>query len=74
MSLLRVAALIIMYGTALSAVGKSATPQSSATTPAAQPGDIPKSIAESVSGTLQFVEGDRVKLSDIRACSLAPQK
>ena len=52
MSLLRVAALIFMCGTALSTFGKSATPQNSATTPAAEPDDIPKSIAESVSGTL----------------------
>jgi len=64
MSLLRVLAILIMCGVALSAVGKSATPQNSATTPAAQPGDIPKSIAESVSGTLQFVEGDFLGLAE----------
>jgi uncharacterized damage-inducible protein DinB len=58
MSLLRVAAaIVIMCGIALSVVGKSSS-QNSATTPAAQPDDIPKSIAESVSGTLQFAEGD----------------
>ena len=54
----RVAALLIMCGTALSAVGKSATPQDSSTTLAAQQNDIPKSIAESVGGTLQFAEGN----------------
>jgi uncharacterized damage-inducible protein DinB len=58
MSLLRATALLIIYGIALSAFGKSASPQNSATAPAAQPDDIPKSIAESVSGTLQFVEED----------------
>jgi hypothetical protein len=64
MRLFRVAALLIMCGTALSAVGKSATPQNSATTPAAQPDDIPKSVAESVSGTLQFAEGDFLGLAE----------
>src|ERR1700736_6024672 len=64
MSLLRVVAILIMCGIALSAVGKSATPQNSATTPAAQPDDIPKSIAESVSGTLQFAEGDFLGLAE----------
>jgi len=64
MSLLRVVAILIMFGVALSAVGKSATPQNSATTLAAQPDDIPKSIAESVSGTLQFVEGDFLGLAE----------
>jgi hypothetical protein len=58
MSLFRVAALLIMCGSALSAVEKSATPQNSATRKAAQPDDIPKSIAESVSGNLQFAEGN----------------
>jgi hypothetical protein len=64
MSLLRVVAILIMCGITLSAVGKSATPQNSATTPAAQPDDIPKSIAESVSGTLQFAEGDFIGLAE----------
>jgi uncharacterized damage-inducible protein DinB len=56
MSLLRVAALLVMCGIALSAVGKSGTPQNSVTKEAAKPDDIAKSIAESVSGTLQFAE------------------
>src|SRR6266567_4267197 len=59
MSLLRVVAILIMCGVALSAVGKSATPQNSATTPAAQPGDIPKSIAESVSGLAEAMPEDK---------------
>jgi uncharacterized damage-inducible protein DinB len=58
MSLLRVVAILIMCGVALSAVGKSATPQNSATTPAAQPRDIPKSIAESVSGLAEAMPED----------------
>ena len=64
MSLFRVAALLIMCGIALSAVGKSATPQNSATKQATQPDDIPKSIAESVSGTLQFAEGNFIGLAE----------
>jgi hypothetical protein len=38
--------------------------RNSATTPAAQTDDIPKSIAESVSGTLQFAEGDFLGLAE----------
>jgi len=51
-----------MCGIALSAVGKSATPQNSADKKA-QPDDIAKSIAESVSGTLQFEEGNFLGLA-----------
>jgi uncharacterized damage-inducible protein DinB len=47
-----------LCGVALSAVGKSETPQESASKSATQQGDIPKSIADSVSGTLQFAEGN----------------
>jgi hypothetical protein len=64
MSLFRVATLLVMCGIALSAVGKSGAPQNSATKEAAQPDDIPKSIAESVSGTLQFAEGNFIGLAD----------
>ena len=58
MILFRAATLLVMCGIALSAVGKSGTPQNSATKEAAPPDDIPKSIADSVSGTLQFAEGN----------------
>ena len=58
MSLFRAATLVLMCGIALSAVGKSGTPQNSAKKEAAKPDDIPKSIAESVSGPLQFAEGN----------------
>ena len=64
MCLFRVATLLIMCGIHLSAVGKSGTPQNSATKKAAQPDDIPKSIAESLSGTLQFVEGNFIGLAE----------
>ncbi len=58
MSPFRIAALLIICGIALYAVGQSATPQNASPTLAAQQNDIPKSIAESVSGTLQFAEGN----------------
>jgi hypothetical protein len=64
MSLFRVAALLVICGLALSAVGKSGTPQNSSTKKAAQPEDVPKSIAESVSGTLQFAEGNFIGLAE----------
>jgi uncharacterized damage-inducible protein DinB len=64
MSLFRVAALLAMCGIALSPTGNSGTPQNSATEKAAQPDDIPKSIAESVSGTLRFAEGNFVGLAE----------
>jgi len=60
----RLAALLIMCGIALSAVGKSATPQNSGAKQATQPDGIPKSIAESVSGTLQFAEGNFLGLAE----------
>jgi hypothetical protein len=64
MRLFRVATLLVMCGIALSAVGKSGTPQNSATKEAAPPDDIPKSIAESVSGTLQLAEGNFIGLAE----------
>jgi uncharacterized damage-inducible protein DinB len=64
MRFLRVAALLIVGGIAVSAVAKSGTPQNSATKQAAQKDDIPKSIAESVSGTLQFAEGNFLALAE----------
>jgi hypothetical protein len=64
MSLFRVASLLIMCAIVLSAVGKTGTPQTPATAPAAKPDDIPKSIAESISGTLQFAEGNFLGLAE----------
>jgi len=57
MKFLRVV-LLVISSVAFSAVGKSATPQNSAAKQAAQKDEIPKSIAESVSGPLQFAEGN----------------
>src|SRR5579859_7861532 len=64
MSLFRVATLLLMCGSAFSAVGKSGVRQNSATKKAAQPDDTPKSIAESISGTLQFAEGNFLGLAE----------
>lgn len=64
MSLFRVAVLLVICGIVLSAVGKFATGQNSASKEAAKPDDIPKSIAESVSGTLQFSEGNFIALAE----------
>jgi uncharacterized damage-inducible protein DinB len=63
MRLLRVIALLIMCAIALAAVGKTGASQNSATKSAAQD-DIPKSIAESVSGTLQFAEGNFLGMAE----------
>jgi hypothetical protein len=62
MSLVRVATFLVMCGIALTAVEKSGRAQNSATKESAHPDDVPKSIAESVSGTLQFAEGNFIGL------------
>jgi uncharacterized damage-inducible protein DinB len=64
MSLFRVASLLVMCGLALSAVGESGTPQNSETKQTSKSDDIPKSIAESVSDTLQFAEGNFIALAE----------
>jgi uncharacterized damage-inducible protein DinB len=64
MSLFRVTVLLITCGIVLSAVGKPASAQNSATKQATQPDDIAKSIAESVSGTLRFAEGNFLGLAE----------
>ncbi len=64
MRFLRTATLLALCATTVPALGKSRTPQNSATKEAAQPDDIPKSIAESVSGTLQFAEGNFIGLAE----------
>src|SRR5215469_17477174 len=63
MSLFRVATLLLMCGITLSAVGQSRTSQNTAKQ-AVRPDDIPKSIAESVSGPLQFAEGNFIALAE----------
>jgi uncharacterized damage-inducible protein DinB len=58
MRFLRACALLVICSIGVSAVGKSGTPQDSATKQTSPKDDIPKSIADSVSGTLQFTEGN----------------
>ena len=53
MSIPPIATLLIFCGVALGAVGKSKAPQESASKSATQQDDIPKSITDSVSGTLE---------------------
>src|SRR5579864_7228327 len=64
MRLLRGAAILIMCAIAVSAAGKTRVSQNSATKQAAQAGDIPKSIAESISGMLDFAEGNFLGLAE----------
>jgi len=58
MHLLRIAALLVLCGAVLTAAAKSKVLQASASKPAAQQDDVPKSIADSIGGTLQFAEGN----------------
>jgi hypothetical protein len=48
----------------LAGVAKSDSPQNSPTKPAAKSDGIPKSIAESISGTLQFAEGNFLGIAE----------
>ena len=62
MRLFRVPAFLVMWGIVLSAAATTATAQNSAASDGAKLDDIPKSIAESVSGMLQFAEGNFIAL------------
>ena len=64
MNLSRIAVLFVACGVMLSAAAKSKVLQESASKPAAQQDDIPKSIADSVSGTLRFAEGDFLAVAE----------
>ena len=64
MTFLRVTARLVICSIALSAVARSGKSQDSAAKQSTRPGDIPKSIAESVSGTLQFTEGNFLALAE----------
>jgi len=63
MSFRSVAALLVIISIALAAVAKSGASQNSAAKKPA-PEDVPKSIAESISGTLQFTEGNFLALAE----------
>lgn len=65
MNLLRLAALLIACGVALTAVAKSKMPQESVSKPAAhKKDDVPKSIADSISRTLRFAEGNFLDVAE----------
>jgi uncharacterized damage-inducible protein DinB len=64
MNLLRIAALLVVCGVALTAVAKSKVLQESASKRAAQQDDVPKSIADSVSETLQFADGNLLSVAE----------
>ena len=64
MNIPRMAVLLILFGVVLNAVGQSKTAQESASKSATQQDDIPKSIAASVSGTLQFAEGNFLDVAE----------
>jgi uncharacterized damage-inducible protein DinB len=64
MNIRRFAAPLILCGVALTAAGKSKTLQESASKPNSQQDDIPKSIAASISGTLQFAEGSLLGVAE----------
>src|SRR6476646_1172607 len=60
-----ITALLIICGVALPGVGESRTAQTSASKPArTEQNEIPASIAESVSGPLQFTEGSLLGLAE----------
>jgi uncharacterized damage-inducible protein DinB len=61
MKFLRIATLLVACGVALCAAVKFELQE---TKPAAQQNDVPKSIAESVSGTLQFAEGSLLGVAE----------
>ena len=64
MKLPRIAVLFVACSVALSAAAKSKVLQESGSKPAAQQDDVPKSIADSVSGTLQFAEGNFLAVAE----------
>jgi uncharacterized damage-inducible protein DinB len=58
MNVLRIAALLAVCSVALTGAGQSKTREESAAKPATRQEGIPSSIADSVSGTLQFAEAN----------------
>ena len=64
MKILRIAVPAIICGLALSSAAQSKVREEPAAKPASEENDIPKSIAESISGTLQFVEGSFLAVAE----------
>jgi uncharacterized damage-inducible protein DinB len=64
MNILRIVALLVVCGVALTAAGKSKMLHESASKLATQQDDIPKSIADSIGGPLQFAEGNLLGVAE----------
>jgi uncharacterized damage-inducible protein DinB len=64
MKILRIAVPAIICGLALSSAAQSKAREEPAAKPASEENDVPKSIAESISGTLQFVEGSFLAVAE----------
>lgn len=64
MKILRIAVPVIICGLALTSTAQSKARKEPAAKPASEENDIPKSIAESISGTLQFVEGSFLAVAE----------
>jgi uncharacterized damage-inducible protein DinB len=64
MKILRIAVPAIICGLALSSAAQSQAREEPAAKPASEENDVPKSIAESISGTLQFVEGSFLAVAE----------
>lgn len=64
MNFLRLALLSVVFGGVLTASAQSAAPQESASKTSARQDDIPKSVAESVSATHQFAEGNFLGIAE----------
>jgi uncharacterized damage-inducible protein DinB len=65
MTLTRVAVLLVLWGVVLSSLAQSqATEKARSQEAAERSDDVPRSIAESVSGTLQFAEGNFLGLAE----------
>jgi uncharacterized damage-inducible protein DinB len=64
MKVLRIAALLAVCGVALAGAGQAKPLTESTAKPATQQENIPSSIADSVSSTLQFVEGNFIGIAE----------
>jgi hypothetical protein len=65
MTLTRVAVLLVLWGVVLSSPAQSQAPENAGSQQAAErQDDVPRSIAESVSGTLQFAEGNFLGIAE----------
>jgi len=64
MKILRIAVPVLVCGLALTSAAQSKAREEAAAKRASEENDIPKSIAESISGTLHFVEGSFLAVAE----------